>query len=157
MQILGQIWADILKRPYITIGMLGFLCMVPLAITSNNLSVRKLGPTWRRLHKLTYVAVLLGAVHFLMLVKGFQIEPMIYLGVSSACFWLCVTGPTGRRRPPEAGIRRETGTRFCSGGRLNRGPGCGDSVDNRPTTRRAAAIRGNFLSSWRILVKSKSC
>ncbi|MCI5096516.1 MAG: protein-methionine-sulfoxide reductase heme-binding subunit MsrQ [Rhodobacteraceae bacterium] len=81
VQILGQIWSDILKRPYITIGMLGFLCMVPLAITSNNLSVRKLGPTWRRLHKLTYVAVLLGAVHFLMLVKGFQIEPMIYLGV----------------------------------------------------------------------------
>jgi sulfoxide reductase heme-binding subunit YedZ len=95
VQILGQIWADILKRPYITIGMLGFLCMVPLAITSNNFSVRKLGPTWRRLHKLTYVAVLLGAVHFLMLVKGFQIEPMIYLGV--VCLLLALRHKPNRK------------------------------------------------------------
>lgn len=80
--ILSQIWADIVKRPYITIGMCGFALLVPLAITSNNLSVRRLGPLrWRRLHKLVYIAVLLGGVHFLMVVKGWQIEPMIYLGV----------------------------------------------------------------------------
>ena len=80
--ILSQIWADIVKRPYITIGMCGFALLVPLAVTSNNLSVRRLGPLrWRRLHKLVYIAVLLGGVHFLMVVKGWQIEPMIYLGV----------------------------------------------------------------------------
>ena len=80
--ILSQIWADIVKRPYITIGMCGFVLLVPLAITSNNLSVRRLGPLrWRRLHKLVYIAVLLGGVHFLMVVKGWQIEPMIYLGI----------------------------------------------------------------------------
>lgn len=81
VQILGQIWADILKRPYITIGMAGFLVLLPLAITSNNWSVRKLGRRWRVLHKAVYGAALLGGVHFVMLVKGFQIEPLIYLGV----------------------------------------------------------------------------
>lgn len=80
VQILGQIWADIVKRPYITIGMAGFVFLVPLAATSNNWSVRKLGPAgWRRLHKLTYLAVTLGGVHFLMLVKGWQLEPIFYL------------------------------------------------------------------------------
>lgn len=81
VQIVSQIWADILKRPYITIGMVGFILMVPLAVTSNNRSIRMLGPTWRQLHKLTYMVVLLGAVHFLMLVKGFQLEPILYLAV----------------------------------------------------------------------------
>lgn len=79
--ILSQIWADIIKRPYITIGMAGFLCLLPLAFTSNNLSIRKLGPKWRKLHKLTYLAVLLGGVHYIWLVKGFQIEPFVYMAV----------------------------------------------------------------------------
>ena len=78
----GEIWTDILKRPYITVGMVGFLLLLPLAITSNNLSLRKLGGmSWRKLHKLTYLAVPLGAVHFVMLVKGWQLEPLIYLGL----------------------------------------------------------------------------
>ncbi len=82
VQILGQIWADIVKRPYITIGMLAFTLMIPLAVTSNNLSIRKLGPkNWRRLHQLTYGVGVLGAVHFVMLAKGFQIEPLIYLSI----------------------------------------------------------------------------
>ncbi|MDV7143144.1 protein-methionine-sulfoxide reductase heme-binding subunit MsrQ [Tropicimonas sp. TH_r6] len=80
VQIPAQIWADILKRPYITIGMAAFLMMVPLAITSNNWSLRKLGPVrWRALHKLTYLLVPLGAVHFVMVVKGWQMEPLYYL------------------------------------------------------------------------------
>lgn len=78
----GEIWTDILKRPYITVGMVGFLLLLPLAITSNNLSLRKLGGmNWRKLHKLTYLAVPLGAIHFVMLVKGWQLEPLIYLGL----------------------------------------------------------------------------
>lgn len=81
VQIPAQIWADILKRPYITIGMAGFLLLIPLAITSNTASIRKLGAGWRKLHKLAYPAILLGGVHYLMLVKGWQIEPMIYLAV----------------------------------------------------------------------------
>ncbi|MFT7593976.1 MAG: sulfoxide reductase heme-binding subunit YedZ [Paracoccaceae bacterium] len=84
VQMLDEIWKGIVKRPYITIGMLGFVLMIPLAVTSNNLSLRKLGPGWRRLHRLTYIVVLLGALHFVMLAKGFQIEPLIYMAVALA-------------------------------------------------------------------------
>ena len=77
----ARIWADIVKRPYITVGMAAFVLLLPLAATSNNLSVRELGPTWRKLHKLVYPAAVLGAVHFVMLAKGFQIEPLIYLAI----------------------------------------------------------------------------
>ncbi|MEO9778504.1 MAG: protein-methionine-sulfoxide reductase heme-binding subunit MsrQ [Sedimentitalea sp.] len=80
VQILGQIWADIVKRPYITVGMAAFVLMIPLAITSNNWSVRRLGASWRRLHRLVYVAAVLGGLHFVMLSKGLQIEPLLYLG-----------------------------------------------------------------------------
>lgn len=84
VQIAAQIWADIVKRPYITIGMAGFALLIPLALTSNNRSIRKLGANWRRLHKLVYGAVLLGGVHYLMLVKGWQVEPMVYLAIIGA-------------------------------------------------------------------------
>lgn len=81
VQLPSQIWADIVKRPYVTVGMAGFLLLLPLAVTSNNWSVRRLGPAWRRLHKLAYPAALLGVIHYVMLVKGFQIEPLIYLAL----------------------------------------------------------------------------
>ncbi|MBU2935960.1 MULTISPECIES: protein-methionine-sulfoxide reductase heme-binding subunit MsrQ [Pacificibacter] len=81
VQIVDQIVKDIIKRPYITIGMAAFVLMIPLAITSNNWSLRRLGPKWRSLHKLTYPAVILGGVHFVWLVKGWQLEPLIYLAV----------------------------------------------------------------------------
>jgi methionine sulfoxide reductase heme-binding subunit len=78
---LGRIWQDIVKRPYITIGMAGFLLLVPLAATSNNWSVRRLGAAaWKRVHWLAYPATILGAVHFVMVAKGWQIEPLVYLG-----------------------------------------------------------------------------
>lgn len=88
IQSLDRIWADILKRPYVTVGMTALLLMIPLAATSNNLSVRKLGPAWRRLHRLTYAIAILGAVHFIWLSKGFQIEPLVYLAVILALLGL---------------------------------------------------------------------
>jgi len=76
------IWADIAKRPYITVGMAAFALMVPLTLTSNNWSVKKLGAAaWRKLHKATYVVLILGALHWLLLVKGFQWEPIIYSAI----------------------------------------------------------------------------
>lgn len=81
VQVLSQIWGDILKRPYITVGMAGFVLLLPLAVTSNDWSVRKLGPRWRSLHKLTYVAAGLGALHYVMLARGFQIEPLVYMAI----------------------------------------------------------------------------
>lgn len=80
VQTLSRVTEDIFKRPYITIGMAAFALLVPLALTSNNWSVRKLGPKWRKLHKLTYVAAVLGGVHYIWLVKGIQIEPLLYMG-----------------------------------------------------------------------------
>ena len=79
VQIPNRIWEDIFKRPYITIGMAAFVLMLPLALTSNNYSIRKLKARWGKLHRLTYLIALLGCLHFLLLVKGFQPEPLVYL------------------------------------------------------------------------------
>ena len=80
--VLSRIWADIVKRPYITVGMAGFLLLIPAALTSNNLSVRRFGPKrWKRVHQVTYAAAILGAVHYIMVQKVWEAEPMIYLGV----------------------------------------------------------------------------
>lgn len=74
---------DLVKRWYIIIGMAGFVAMIPLAITSNAASVKRLGAAaWNRLHKLTYFAVLAGAVHYVVLVKAWPIEPLLYLGAA---------------------------------------------------------------------------
>lgn len=82
VQSVSRVWTEIVKRPYVTVGMLSFLMLIPLAVTSNNLSVRKMGAAaWRKMHKLTYPAAILGAIHYLWLVKGFQLEPIIYLVV----------------------------------------------------------------------------
>ncbi|PJI86197.1 sulfoxide reductase heme-binding subunit YedZ [Yoonia maricola] len=80
VQSVSRVWEEVVKRPYVTVGMLSFLMLIPLAVTSNNMSVRKMGAAaWRKMHKLTYPAAILGAVHYLWLVKGFQLEPIIYL------------------------------------------------------------------------------
>lgn len=82
VQSLGRVWEEVVKRPYGTVGMAAFVLLIPLAVTSNNLSIRKLGASgWRKLHRLTYPAVVLAGLHYLWLVKGFQIEPVIYLAV----------------------------------------------------------------------------
>ena len=93
VQVPGQIWADIVKRPYITVGMAGFVLLLPLAVTSNNLSVRRLGPRWRSLQRLVYPAAILGGVHYVMLAKGFQIEPLIYLALILGLLLLRVPFP----------------------------------------------------------------
>lgn len=70
---------DLVKRWYIIVGMAGFAAMLPLALTSNDLSVRRLGPVaWRRLHRLTYVAGIAGVVHFLLIVKVVEVEQLLY-------------------------------------------------------------------------------
>lgn len=80
VQSLGRVWTEIVKRPYVTVGMVSFLMLIPLAVTSNNVSVKRLGAaSWRQLHKLTYPAAILGAVHYIWLSKGFQIEPLVFL------------------------------------------------------------------------------
>lgn len=78
----AAIWADIVKRPYITIGMLAFVILVPLAATSNNAMMRRLGgAAWARLHRWVYVAAAAAALHFLMLVKSWPAEPIVYAAI----------------------------------------------------------------------------
>ena len=97
VQSLERVWTEVVKRPYVTIGTLSFLLLLPLAVTSNDLSMRKMGAmAWRRLHKLAYPAAFLGGIHYLWLVKGFQIQPLIYLGLIVSLL-LCRRIP-GRKR-----------------------------------------------------------
>ena len=75
----NEVWKDIVKRPYITFGMISAGIMLFLSLTSNNLSVKILGPIyWKRLHQLVYLVSLGAVTHFLLLTKAWQIEPMIY-------------------------------------------------------------------------------
>lgn len=66
----GEIWSDILDRPFITAGMLAFLLMMPLAFTSFKAAMRKLGRNWQRLHMLIYPLTILGVLHFWWLAES---------------------------------------------------------------------------------------
>ncbi len=78
----GQILPDLYKRWYILIGLTALVLLTPLAITSNNAMIRKLGgQRWNQLHKLTYVATALAVVHFLMVGKVYTTEVLIYAAV----------------------------------------------------------------------------
>lgn len=97
-----EIGADLVKRPYVIVGMLGFACLVPLAMTSNGWSVRRLGAAaWQRLHRLAYAAVLLAALHYLLLVKVWSAEPVLYALAAAglvALRWLWRRGRSGTVR-----------------------------------------------------------
>jgi sulfoxide reductase heme-binding subunit YedZ len=78
----AAIGEDIVKRKFITVGFLAFVLLIPLAVTSTNGMVKRLGfPRWKRLHRLTYVATAAGVVHFIWRVKADLTEPLIYAGV----------------------------------------------------------------------------
>jgi sulfoxide reductase heme-binding subunit YedZ len=81
-----EILADIYKRPFITVGMLAFLMLVPLAVTSTNAMMRRLGRNWVRLHKLIYVIAVAAVLHFYMLVKADVTEPLIYGAILAVLF-----------------------------------------------------------------------
>jgi sulfoxide reductase heme-binding subunit YedZ len=72
-----EIWLDVLKRPYITIGTAAFLLLIPLAVTSTNNMMKRLGKNWKRLHSLIYLVTTLGVLHFLWLVKADIREPVL--------------------------------------------------------------------------------
>jgi methionine sulfoxide reductase heme-binding subunit len=79
---MAAIVADIVKRPYITIGMATFVILVPLAVTSNNAAIRRMGgQAWVRLHKLVYVAAVGAVLHFILVVKSWPTEPLVYAAI----------------------------------------------------------------------------
>ena len=71
---------DIYKRPFITLGFLSFVLLIPLAITSNNKAVRKLKyKVWKNIHRIIYPVSILGGFHYFLLTKSDKTEPLIYL------------------------------------------------------------------------------
>jgi len=86
---LSDMWADILKRPFITMGMLGLALLLPLTITSTAGWVRRMGfVKWQRLHRLVYFAALAGVIHYYWLVKSDVRLPLMY-GAILAVLMLC--------------------------------------------------------------------
>ena len=91
-----NILADIAERPYVTVGFLAWLLLVPLALTSTRGAMRRLGRNWSRLHRLVYPIGILGVLHFLWLVKADLFEPLIYGAILALL--LAFRLPLGRLR-----------------------------------------------------------
>lgn len=99
----GSIVPDIAKRPYITVGFTAFLLLIPLAVTSTDRWMRRLGRRWHTLHRAIYVAALLGCLHFLWLVKADWREPAIYLALYAVLMgWRWQKRPSRVSRPAAA-------------------------------------------------------
>jgi sulfoxide reductase heme-binding subunit YedZ len=92
LHLLTFIWLDygldvtliipaVLEQRYVLAGFVAFLLLIPLALTSNRWSMRRLGKDWKRLHRLVYVAAVLAAVHFIWLVKNVYTEPLTYAAI----------------------------------------------------------------------------
>lgn len=100
--ILGLDWSqlgvELVKRPYIIVGSLAFLCLLALAITSNRYSQRRLGRRWKQLHRLVYVVLGLGLLHFLWIVRADLEEWSIY--AAAGAFLMLLRVPAVARRIP---------------------------------------------------------
>lgn len=97
----SQMAKDVVKRPYLLFGMSALLLLLPLAITSNNLSIRRMGgQAWRNLHKLVYIAAPLVALHWIWALKTFPVTPGFWLIVILGLLGLrvAIPRPLGRAR-----------------------------------------------------------
>lgn len=94
---LGYMWADIVERKFITVGMAGLLVLLPLALTSTRWAIRKLGKRWAALHRGAYVAALLGVVHYFWLVKADTRLPWLFAVILAGLLAFRLPGTKGRR------------------------------------------------------------
>ena len=93
-----SIWEDIVKRNYITVGMVSFVLLLPLAVTSTKGWVKRLGGrAWKRLHRLVFPAAVLAVVHFYMMVRVDTREPLIYGAILALLLAVRSIGPLRRR------------------------------------------------------------
>ncbi len=95
------IWEDIVERPFITVGMLALLLLLPLALTSGQYAMRRLGRHWKRLHRLIYPAAVLAVLHYALMVKADLREPLIYGAILAVLLGLRLL-PAKRRQPGRA-------------------------------------------------------
>jgi len=106
-----DLWAiveDVIERPFITVGMLAFVGLIPLAVTSTNGMMRRLGRRWKVLHRLVYAVAILGVVHFWWLVKADVREPLLYALILAGLLGYRVVGYVRRLRRARSS-RLETG------------------------------------------------
>jgi methionine sulfoxide reductase heme-binding subunit len=96
---------DVLERPYITVGMLALLLMIPLAVTSTRGWQRRLGRNWTKLHRLIYVSAILGIVHYWWLMKADIREPLLYAAILAALLGFRIVDALRRARRRSAGAR----------------------------------------------------
>lgn len=96
---LKTLWEDLIKRWPISLGMLGWLLLLPLAITSTQAMVKKLGAkTWKQLHRAVFAVAVVAAAHNILIVKGLQVEPLVYAAILAL---LLVYRLLGRPRFPK--------------------------------------------------------
>ena len=84
----AAIWHDVIKRPFVTVGFLAFVLLIPLAATSNQAAIRRLKRQWLRLHQLVYLIAGLGVLHYLWLVKKDLSTPLMYAALLAFLFIL---------------------------------------------------------------------
>jgi len=98
----GLAWSsllvDVTQRPYITLGFLALMLMIPLAVTSTNAMQRRLGRRWGQLHRAVYVIAILGVTHFLWQVKIDISEPLIYIAILALLLGFRMPGWIARAR-----------------------------------------------------------
>jgi methionine sulfoxide reductase heme-binding subunit len=121
------IWADVAKRPFITMGALGFTLMIPLAITSTAGWIRRLGGRrWALLHRLIYATGIAGVIHYLWLVKSDTTRPLTYAAILVTLFairaWYAwrPTKMAARSRPGRVDAGDATGGQATSAARTAR-------------------------------------
>jgi len=106
---LPAIFEDIAKRPFITIGFTAFLLLIPLALTSTNGMMKRLGGRWQKLHRLVYVIAILGVWHFYWQVKLDTLEPLIYIAILTVLLgyraWKKYVRAANARRPVSQPLR----------------------------------------------------
>lgn len=121
-----QLAADVAKRPYITAGFTAFVLLVPLAVTSTKRAMRRLGRRWQKLHRLVYVAAVLGCVHFWWQVKADIREPLMYAAILAALLGWRLWRSFGRTRAARVSAsrpRRVGGERNARENQQPAGPG----------------------------------
>jgi sulfoxide reductase heme-binding subunit YedZ len=112
MMALSAVWADVVKRPFMMLGMASLLLLVPLAATSNSFAIRRLGPDWRRLHRLIYVVAILVGLHYALATKVLSSEQYFHLAaLAGLLLWRIYRWAQRQARRREARMARA----FASG------------------------------------------
>ena len=108
--VFSSIIGDVLRRPYIMFGMAGLAMLLPLALTSNRWSIRKLGSRWNTLHKLAYLVLIAAVLHFVLARKSLTLEPAFYITITILLLGYRLIRPTimARRRARRAATASRT-------------------------------------------------